>query len=468
MEEVARFALDLCRSADYAEVRVQDFSSTGFVLRNGVPEASGFDQTKGVAVRVLIKGALGFVCTNNLDKTNIKNVVSQALKIANYSSKFMTKKVEFSDEKSVKGKEIIKPQKDPEDFSSDDKLKLLKELDKELLAEKIKFNSREFSLGHSIKKELFMNSHGTLITKSIPRTNFFWFVTVDEKGKTKQRYMQHDAVKGMEAIKEWNLHEEVIDNARALQKNLKFGKKVVEGVYDVICGPEVVGIAVHESAGHPYEADRIFGRESAQAGESFVTKQMVNTKIGSSLVNVSDDPSIEGTSGYYMYDDDGVKSRKKIILKNGMITEFLHNRESAKEMGVKSNGCARASAYDREPIVRMANTYMEAGKSKKEDIISSVKKGIYLKNFMEWNIDDKRYNQKYVGAEAYYVENGEIKHPLINPALEITTPLFWSSVNMVGKDVERFSGSCGKGEPMQGIPVTMGGPTIKLSNIRIK
>ncbi len=468
MEEVARYALDLCSSADYSEVRVQDFSSTGFVLRNGVPEASGFDQTKGVAVRVLIKGALGFVCTNNLDKTNIKNVVSQALKIANYSSKFMNKKVEFSDEKSVNGKEIIKPQKDSEDYSSDDKLKILKDLDRELMAEKIKFTAREFSLNHSLKKELFLNSHGSAITKQIPRINFFWFITVNEKGKTKQRYMQHEAIKGMEAIKEWNLHEEVIKEAKALQNNLIKGKKTIAGNYDVICGPEVVGIAVHESAGHPYEADRIFGRESAQAGESFVTKEMVNSKIGSELVNVSDDPSIKGTSGYYIYDDDGVKSRKKVILKNGIINEFLHNRESAKQMGLQSNGCARASAYDREPIVRMANTFMEQGKSRKEDIIKSVKKGIYIKNFMEWNIDDKRYNQKYVGAEAYYVENGEIKYPLINPALEITTPLFWKSVSMVGNDLERFSGSCGKGEPMQGIPVTMGGPTIKLSSIRIK
>jgi len=468
MEEVARYALDLCRDTDYSEVRVQDFSSTGFVLRNGIPEASGFDQTKGVAVRVLIKGALGFVCTNNLKKSNIKNVVSQALKIANYSSKFMNKPIEFSEEKSLIGKELVKPKSNPDDLSSEEKLKILKDLDKEIMSEKIKFKAREFSLNHSLKKEIYLNSNGSKIEKSIPRISFFWFITVDEKGKTKQRYLQHDAVKGFEAIKEWNLHKEVITEAKALQLNLQKGKKITPGVYDVICGPEVVGIAVHESAGHPYEADRIFGRESAQAGESFITKEMINTQIGSNLVNVSDDSSIEGSSGYYLYDDDGVKSRKKVILKNGMITEFLHNRESAHEMGIKSNGAARASSYDREPIVRMANTFMEPGKSNKEDIIKSVKKGIYIKNFMEWNIDDKRYNMKYVGAEAYYVENGEIRYPLLNPALEITTPLFWKSVNMVGKDLELFAGNCGKGEPMQGIPVTMGGPTIKLADIKIK
>ena len=86
---------------------------------------------------------------------------------------------------------------------------------------------------------------------------------------------------------------------------------------------------------------------------------------------------------------------------------------------------------------------------------------------MEWNIDDKRYQQKYVGNEAYLIKNGRIEDPIKTPALEITTPALYSSIDALGKNVELFAGNCGKGEPMQGIPVYMGGPAMRLRNLRI-
>jgi len=86
---------------------------------------------------------------------------------------------------------------------------------------------------------------------------------------------------------------------------------------------------------------------------------------------------------------------------------------------------------------------------------------------MEWNIDDRRFQQKYVGNEAYLIENGEITKPVKNPALELTTPKLWSSVDLIANNLQFFAGTCGKGEPMQGIPVLMGGPSMRLKNIKL-
>jgi TldD protein len=230
----------------------------------------------------------------------------------------------------------------------------------------------------------------------------------------------------------------------------------------------VVGIAAHESCGHPYEADRISGREAAQAGESFVGQEMMGTRIGSEVATVIDDPTIEHSYGFYLYDDEGVKARPKHLIKNGMINEFLHNRETAASMDMgRSNAAARACNFDREAIVRMSNTFVEPGDHRREELFEGIKLGVYMNSFMEWNIDDKRYNQRYIGREAYLIENGEVKGPVKAPILELTTPAFWSAIDAVGNDLGWAAATCGKGEPGQGVPVYTGGPHIRLRNISL-
>ena len=226
-----------------------------------------------------------------------------------------------------------------------------------------------------------------------------------------------------------------------------------------------MGLICHESSGHPSEADRILGREAAQAGETYLKKDSIGLRVGSRLVNVVDDPTLDGSFGFYLYDDEGVKARKRTLIKEGVINEFLHNRETASVFGVKSNGSARASAFDREPIVRMANTYLEPGDYSVEELLEDVKEGVYIRSFMEWNIDDRRFNQRYVGLEAYRILNGEIKERIRNPVLEVTTTGLWSSVDAVGRDLEFQAAYCGKGDPLQGIPVWTGGPHVRLREV---
>ena len=230
----------------------------------------------------------------------------------------------------------------------------------------------------------------------------------------------------------------------------------------------MTGIIVHESCGHPLEADRILGREAAQAGESFVKPEMLGNLIGGVNVNIADDPTLPGSFGFYLFDDEGVKARRKMLMKNGRINEFLHNRESAYLLGIKSNGSARSTSYSFEPIVRMSNTFMLPGDYKEEELIENVKDGVYIKSFMEWNIDDKRLNQKYVGAEAYEIKNGKLGKPLLNPVIEITTPQLYKAVDAVANNIEYFAGTCGKGEPMQGIPVWFGGPSFRMRRIFVR
>lgn len=467
MEDICAFALERARSsADYAEVKAERNSHNEFVLKNGKPEVSGFDKSLGISVRVLVGGSMGFASTNNLDRSNVTAIVDEACAMAKAASGLVKQPVKLSHEDGHEASYSSEMKEPLADVGPEEKLAALRDVHAGL-PQDVSVAGSFFELYDSITEKLYLNSEGSHISAVVPRIGFFGFLTVQENGETSQVMLQKGASRGWEALREWDLEQYVSDEAHTLQRVLTKGRAPPTGPVDVICGPEVTGIATHESCGHPYEADRILGREAAQAGESFVSLDMMGQQIGSEHVSVIDDPTIPHSYGFYLYDDEGVPARPRYLMKDGTIHELLHNRETAGQLGIDSNGSARCNNYNREPIVRMANTYVEAGDWTRDEVIAETKKGVIINSFMEWNIDDKRYNQRYVSREAYYVEDGEVRHPLKAAILEVTTPTFWSSIDAVADDIGMFAGNCGKGEPMQGIPVFMGGPTIRLRDIRL-
>jgi TldD protein len=444
----------------YAEARLEDIKGSAFIMKNGNIEISGFDKSIGLGLRYTINNTLGFVAINDLNKSRILNLIKRSVNLTRNSSK-IRQKINFSEEKTVKANYKVKQKIKLDSLSAEEKIKFLLDLDKDVNKKYFRY----FSLNGGITKKYYTNTEGTKINSEIPGVSLYYFITVLMKNKSMQRYCPYGSTGGWEVVKKWDLKQKLINEIKALENVIKNGVKPPKGKIDIVVGPEVTGIASHESVGHPYEADRILGREAAQAGESFIKQNMIDYQIGSEVVNLVDDPTLPGSNGFYLYDDEGVKARRKTLIKNGKINEFLHNRETAFEMGIKSNGASRAAEYNKEAIVRMSNTFVLPGDYKEEELFEDIKLGIYMKNFMEWNIDDKRFQQKYTGAEAYLIKNGKITKPVINPVLEITTPALWKSVDAISKKLEFTAGSCGKGEPMQGIPVWFGGPQMRLKNI---
>jgi len=446
--------------ADYAEVRYENTSGSRFIVKNGVLEATDISKTFGIAIRYLKKGFLGTLYSNTLEFAKLKALIDET--INKTSTKILKKPIDFSKEKVFGCNYEVKQKINLENVSQEEKIKAIFDLEKSLLSKKL--TMRYFELYDEIKEKIYANSEGSRIISKIPRIGFEYALTLVANGDSEQRSFQYGGSGGWEIFNSWNLIDKLSDEADMLAK-LSKAKKLVKGKYDVILAPEIVGIASHESCGHPYEADRILGREAAQAGKSFVTTDMLGQKIGSDVVSVADDPTLPNSYGYYLYDEEGMRAERRILIKNGLINSFLQNRETAFELKTQSNGSARANAWYNEPLVRMANTFVVPGNHSFEELLESIKNGVYIKTYMEWNIDDKRFNQKYTGLEAYMIENGELKQLVKRPALEITTPKFWSSIDAVGKDLDFVAGNCGKGDPMQGVPVWFGGPHIRLRNI---
>ena len=447
------------KKVKYAEIRKKRYRVSDLVMKNGVVSGVGFTEEEGIAIRVLDHG-IGFVTSNKIDSSYVAELAEKAVKMA---SSIPRDTLKFSEEPVSKDDWTVEEKINIKDISNEDKLQYLKEIEAEL----VQVPMRIQSLRDKIVETDYMNTEGTFIKSRVPSVNYFCMMGVMENGNFEQAMLDHGRTGGYEAWREWNVIERVKDEINILKK-VTNSKKIPEGKVDLVVGPEIAGIVAHESGGHPSESDRIFGREAVQAGESFIKPDMVGERIGSEIVNVVDDPTYDHSFGYYKYDEEGVKARKRHLYKNGKINEFLTNREYAARLGTSSNAAARSSWWDQEPIVRMSTTYIEPREHSLEELIENIKYGVYMNSFTEWNIDDTRFNEKYIGREAYLIENGEIKETIKRPILEITTTGFYGAIDAVGKDFKLYAGTCGKGDPMQGVDVLMGGPHLRLRNVYLR
>ncbi len=474
MEEITRFALDYAGGlgVDYAEARFQSDVKETVTLKNGVVEASQLEEKRGISIRLIVNTSLGFASTSTLTKRSVRTAARQAYKAARAASRVIAKGVSMGRGRLGDEKVEVRPRIQFGNIGIESRVQLLTEADEQTQQEagnaETKIPSRILRLDVWNTEKIVMTSDGATVLSTTPRAALFTLLTAyhPQKG-TVQRSFNLGGTGGWEIIRDWNLPQLFADEARSLSKVLLEAEKTSRGETDLVLGPEVIGLVSHESSGHPGEADRILGREAAQAGETYLHADSVGLRVGSTQVNVVDDPTLRGSFGFYKYDEEGVEARRRTLIKEGVINEFLQNRETASVFGVESNGSARAVAYNREPIVRMANTYLEPGDYARDELLEETREGVYIKNFMEWNIDDRRFNQRYVGLEAYRIEKGELKEMVKNPILEVTTPGLWMSVDAVAEDLEFQAAYCGKGDPMQGIPVWTGGPHVRVRKIRI-
>ncbi len=462
--------------AQYIEARYVNSRMNTSILKNGVPELGAIARNNGIGIRVLKDGGVGFASFNEMTKEEMSIAVAFATKMAEATGRRRSKKIVFSDEKihEVKFEAVGESGKRPFEVDPEAKINRLMGMDK-LLAE-LKTNAvipfRFFQMLDETEKKYIITNEGAKIESEIDRLQLFGIIVAVNQttGSKEQIMIQKGKTGGLESLDYWKIEDFVTKETTKLSKIVTESKESPTGVIDYVVGPNVIGIMCHENTGHPTEGDRILGREGAQAGESYLKENMIGQQIGSEHVTIIDDPTLEGSYGYYLYDDEGVKAGPRYLHNKGVFEEMLHNRESAAWMGTKSTAAARAIGFNREPIPRMANTYLAPGTFEYEELFEDIKLGVFMNNFTEWNIDDRRYQSKYVGLEAYLIENGEIKHMVRRPVIETTTPKLWGSVDAVAKEkyLEFDAATCGKGDPMQGAPVYHGGSFMRIRNVEVR
>ncbi|BDC17687.1 TldD/PmbA family protein [Acidianus sp. HS-5] len=444
-------------SYKYLEARYHKNDSTSIFLMNGQLLGLTKESYSGYSLRAYDRGILYFSSSSDPESLKLNAVESKGWE-------------EFGNEKVDAGKYEVKQVKPFDSTPIDEKIKYFKDIYNRLKALDIKSKLVNFNIWYSesTEEKRIMFRDGSAVEGLVPRIGIYYSLVLQYQDRTVTVFSdEFGASGGLELLDSWKIGDKLEEKMREVDKVLTRGKPVKDGKTDVILSSMLAGIMAHESVGHPFEADRVLGREGAQAGLSYL-KDLKTKRIGSEAVSVIDDPTVQNSNGFFTIDDEGVKARAKYLIKDGEVNELLQDRFSSPKFNVESNGSARAMSYNREPIIRMSNTFFKPGNMSFEELIEDVKDGVYFKSYMEWNIDDMRLGERYVGLEAYEIKNGELGDPLLFPVLEGKTTEFLPAVDAADKELKFYAGICGKGDPDQGIPVWLGGPDLRLRNVRVK
>ena len=233
----------------------------------------------------------------------------------------------------------------------------------------------------------------------------------------------------------------------------------------VVTNPHFNTLLVHEVVGHPSELDRALKYETGYAGRSWFLKDLndhqVGQQIASPMVNAYSDPLMEGY-GSFRYDHEGTPARRAWILRDGVLEEFLNNRQTAAIMGVSPNGSARATEAQLVPLIRMTNTIFAPGDHDPQDIIAEVDHGYYVEGHRTPSIAESRENFRITAVKVYEIENGQLGRLYRDGGITSDSRDYFRSIDAVGNDLRvNPIPNCGKGQPMQAKRMSNGGPTMR-------
>lgn len=232
------------------------------------------------------------------------------------------------------------------------------------------------------------------------------------------------------------------------------------GSMPVVMGAGWCGVLLHEAVGHGLEGDFNRKGSSAYSGQ-------VGQKVASSLCTIVDDGTLAGRRGSLSVDDEGTPTQCTTLIENGVLKGYMQDKLNARLMGVAATGNGRRESYAHLPMPRMTNTYMLAGESDPEEIIRSVKKGIYCANLGGGQVDITSGKFVFSTSEAYLIEDGKITAPVKGATLIGNGPEAMSRVSMVGNDLALDSGVGTCGKDGQSVPVGVGQPTLKIDAITV-
>ena len=478
MRELAFQAIDVAKmlGAEYADIRIIDDTTENISVKNGIQNVSrGMDI--GFGVRVIVDGAWGYAASPKLTKDEIEKTTKLAVEIAKASATLKKEPVRLAYEPPHRDKwnstYIIDPFKVP----LEKKLDLLLTVDKILRSdERIVVASGELSFWR--EHQLFVSSEGAEIEQTHLRSGGGYSATaVDRKtgeiqtrsypGVQGDQYMQL----GWEAIESYDYignAERVRDEAIALLS----AEPCPKGEMDIIIDGNQLALQIHESLGHPSELDRVLGMEANYAGTSFLTTEKLgNFKYGSDIVNIVADGTAPGGLATIGYDDDGVRSQRWFLVKDGIFSGYLTNRELAHTIGEeRSRGANRADGWRSIPMIRMTNISLMPGTWNLDDLIADTKDGIFVSTNKSWSIDQHRLNFQFTTEIGWLIENGKLTKMIKNPTYQGITPQFWNSCDAICDDKHWMLWgvpNCGKGQPGQRAEMSHGAAPTRFRKIKV-
>lgn len=472
LDDLLQYILELGKANEYLDVRLESFQNLVVNSINQEITKAFTYRKQGVGIRILHKGAWGFASTQDLSNNNLKKTVDIARKMALIEGNRTKIKIQLAEIAISEDRVEVKCAIDFREMALEDKIKEILKWNQEIqVKDEIQRSIVDYA---SISaRKFFWSSEGTKI--EFVRPLVYVNLGAVAKGTSGVRPYYQPWGGTFPNVGGTGGHEILGRNGDLTEVCQIVGKKALDLAnakpaptirnIPIVFDPAYMSLLVHEIVGHPSEADRVLGWEAAWAGSTWWKGLSADegnpTQIGSKYVTVYNDPTIPSNFAYMLYDDEGTPCKRTTLVKEGILTERMHSRETAFIMGVEPNGAMRANTYEYHPIIRQINVYWGTGDWKAEEIIEDTKSGVYLMGANIPSIDDQRYNWAISSQEGYLIENGELTDHLYSCTATATTPTFLQSIDALADDQQLFWSGCGKGDPLQGGTVSNGGPTMR-------
>jgi TldD protein len=442
---------------DDADLYFQYTRHEGWSLEEGIVKSGSFSIDQGVGVRAIAGEKTAFAYSDDISEAALLDAARTVRSIA---AAGQSKRVKLKGSTTVAKSRLLYAPLDPiATLDSTQKVSLLERIEKMARARDPRVVQVMAGLAAEYDVVLIARADGTRAADVRPLVRLSITVIAEQNGRREVGSGGGGGRFGLGYFQEDQLVQYVDQAVHAALTNLE-SRPAPAGQMTVVLGSGWPGVMLHEAVGHGLEGD--FNRKGSSAFSG-----RVGERVAAKGVTVLDDGTIADRRGSLNVDDEGHPSQRNVLIEDGILRGYMQDSMNARLMGVKPTGNARRESYAHVPMPRMTNTYMLAGDKAPEEIIASIKRGLYATNFGGGQVDITSGKFVFSASEAYWVENGKIQYPVKGATLIGNGPEALTRISMIGNDLTLDSGVGVCGKEGQSVPVGVGQPTLRMDGLTV-
>ncbi len=449
----ATLASMMVNTIDYAEVYLQSVRSEAWGLEDGIVKDGSFAVDAGMGLRALSGEKTGFAYVEGMARDGLKTAAKAARSIAKQGAAGRSPVGQFA-----AARPLYPPVNPISMLDEMAKVHLLQRIDQvaRQTDPRVKEVTVRVSANHDVM--LVMASDGTAAADVRPLVRLDVSVIVESNGRRERGNAGGGGRRGLDELAAGAWADDLAKEAVRMALVNLCAVAAPAGPMQVVLGSGWPGVLLHEAVGHGLEGD--FNRKGSS---TFANR--VGEKVASTLCTVVDDGTLDGRRGSLSVDDEGTATQHTVLIDQGVLVGYMQDKLNARLMNTAPTGNGRRQSYAHMPMPRMTNTFMQPGEHNAQEIISSVKNGVYAVNFGGGSVDITSGRFVFSATEAYLIEDGKVTAPIRGATLIGNGPEVMNKISMVGNDLQLDTGVGVCGKDGQSVPVGVGQPTLKVDEI---
>ncbi|MBC7445008.1 MAG: metalloprotease TldD [Polaromonas sp.] len=441
---------------DEADLYFQYTRSEGWSLEEGIVKTGSFSIDQGVGVRAVSGEKTAFAYSDDISEASL---LDAARTVRTISSASNSARVKTPATKIASARSLYKGLDPITTLDSTAKVKLLERVEQLARAKDPRVAQVMAGLASEYDVVMVARADGTLAADVRPLVRLSVTVIAEQNGRREMGSAGGGGRFGLAYFDDERITEYVNDAVKAALTNLE-SRPAPAGEMTVVLGPGWPGILLHEAIGHGLEGDFNRKGSSAFAGR-------IGQRVAAKGVTVLDDGTLADRRGSLNVDDEGNTSQRNVLIEDGILKGYIQDAMNARLMGVKPTGNGRRESYAHVPMPRMTNTYMLSGDKSPDEIVASIRRGLYATNFGGGQVDITSGKFVFSASEAFWVENGKILYPVKGATIVGNGPDALTRVTMIGNDMQLDSGVGTCGKEGQSVPVGVGQPTLRIDGLTV-